>query len=457
MAATRSEHPVPSHSPFTVSQLTSLLRATIETSFGGVWLEGEVSNLRAPRSGHLYCTLKDESSQIRAVLFRSSARRVRFALQEGMQIIVRGRVTVYEPRGEYQIVIESLEPKGIGAHQLGYEQLKRRLTAEGLFDEERKKPLPSYPLSIGIVTSPTGAALRDILTVLNRRWPLLHIVITPVQVQGEGASEQIAAALDALNDAGLADVIILGRGGGSLEDLWCFNDEVVVRAIARSKIPIISAVGHEVDITLSDFAADHRAPTPSAAAETVVPVLADVVDRLGELTDRMGQTMLRHCLAERRRIELCKRGLGGIRYRLEGSAQKTDELTDRLAHATLLKLSSWRNHVRDGERALAERNPIQVVKRSLALIPQLMIRLDRQVRGHAAQRRQLLEGVSAQLHNLSPLAILGRGYSVLSKLSDGSVIRSVRDVKSGSELNARLADGRLTCSVVRVLPDASSV
>ncbi len=374
-----------------------------------------------------------------------------------MQIIVRGRVTVYEPRGEYQIVMETLEPKGIGALQLAYEQLKRRLSVEGLFDEERKKALPSYPLSIGIVTSPTGAALRDILTVLNRRWPLLHIVIAPVQVQGEGASSQIAAALDALNEGRLTDVIILGRGGGSLEDLWCFNEEIVVRAIARSRIPVVSAVGHEVDVTLSDFAADYRAPTPSAAAETVVPVLADVVGRLGEVTDRIGQTMLRHCLVERRRLESGKRGLEHLRYRLQSSLQRTDELTDRLTHATLLKLSSWRDHVREGERALAELSPMQVVKRSLALIPQLRIRLERQIHGHAAQRRQLLEGVSAQLHNLSPLAILGRGYSVLSKISDGSVIRSVRDIRSGDKLNARLADGRLTCSVIRISPETSSV
>ncbi len=456
MTGTRSQAHSP-RPPFTVSQLTSLLRVTVETSFPDVWLEGEVSNLRAPGSGHIYCTLKDESSQIRAVLFRSSALRVRFALQEGMQIIVRGRLTVYEPRGEYQVVIETLEPKGIGALQLAYEQLKARLVAEGLFDEAKKKPLPAFPRSIGVVTSLTGAAIRDILTVLNRRWPLLHIIIAPVQVQGEGAAAQIAAALDALNEGRLADVIIVGRGGGSLEDLWSFNEESVVRAIARSKIPVVSAVGHEIDTTLSDYAADHRAPTPSAAAEAVVPILADVVDRLGELTDRIRRTVMRHCLAEHRRLESCNRGLAHVHYRLQDSAQRTDELTDRMAHAALSQLTGWRDHVRDGERRLAEFNPVQKVRRSLALIPQLTIRLERQIRGQANQRRQLLEGTLAQLHDLSPLAILGRGYSILSRPSDGSVIRRAQDVQPGDDLNAQLADGRLSCTVGRVLPGAPSV
>ncbi|MEO8047986.1 MAG: exodeoxyribonuclease VII large subunit, partial [Nitrospirota bacterium] len=224
---------------FTVSELTGLLRTSIEEQFSDIWLEGELSNLRAPGSGHVYCTLKDKTSQIRAVLFRSSAVRLRFALQEGLQVIVRGRLTVYEPRGEYQIVLDTVEPKGVGALQLAVEQLKARLAAEGVFDQERKRPLPVFPRTVGVVTSLTGAAIRDILAVLRRRWPTLHILIAPVQVQGEAAGHQIAEALTDLNDWGSVDVIIVGRGGGSLEDLWSFNEEIVVRAIAASHVPVV--------------------------------------------------------------------------------------------------------------------------------------------------------------------------------------------------------------------------
>ena len=246
---------------FTVSELTGLVRASLERDFTEVWLEGEISNLRAPGSGHLYCTLKDESSQIRAVIFRPTALRLRFGLEDGLHVIVRGRVTVYEPRGEYQVILEYLEPKGRGAQQLALEQLKNRLSAEGLFNQDRKKPLPAFPRTVGIVTSWSGAAVRDIMTVLHRRCPILHLILAPVSVQGEGSAEQIVAAIQSLTTMGYVDVIIVGRGGGSSEDLWSFNDELVVRAIAESPIPIVSAVGHETDVTLADFAADVRAPT----------------------------------------------------------------------------------------------------------------------------------------------------------------------------------------------------
>src|SRR4029079_4068591 len=265
-------------SVMTVSQLTGILRTSIESQFTDLWLEGEVSNLRMPGSGHVYCTLKDEFSQIRAVLFRSSALRLKFTLQEGMCIIVRGRLTVYELRGEYQIVMDSIEPKGVGALQLAFEQLKARLSAEGLFDEAKKTPLPPFPQRIGIVTSPTGAAIKDMLTVLYRRWPTLRVIVVPVPVQGEGAAQQIAKAVAWLNEEDLVDVMIVGRGGGAMEDLWSFNEEVVVRAVAGSRIPVISAVGHETDVTLTDFAADRRAPTPSAAAETRRAVLAGICE-----------------------------------------------------------------------------------------------------------------------------------------------------------------------------------
>lgn len=438
----------------TVTQLTGLVRTSVEAEFSDVWVEGEVSNLRAPRSGHLYCTLKDESSQIRAVLFRSSAIRLWFTLQEGMHVVARGRLTVYEPRGEYQIVMEIVEPRGIGALQLAFEQLKERLGREGLFDPVRKKPLPSFPRSVGVVTSLSGAAIRDILAVLHRRWPILHIVIVPVQVQGEGAGDQIARALQCLNEEGQVEVIIVGRGGGSLEDLWSFNEEVVVRAVAGSRIPIVAAVGHETDVTLTDFAADVRAPTPSVAAEIVVPVLAQVVERLGNLSRRMGQVTARHCLSEYRRWASGHRGLLQFRFRIQKEAQRMDQLTNRFNDGILTHLSKERIRLREDDRLLIRLSPVAAVKRGLAMMHQVVKRLRRQMHVGTLQRRQQMREAMARLNALSPLSVLERGYSVLS-LSDGTVVKRTQDTKSGDEMTARLADGRLHCLIKRVIPDAS--
>jgi exodeoxyribonuclease VII large subunit len=437
----------------TVSQLTGLLRTSIESQFSDLWLEGEVSNLRMPASGHVYCTLKDEFSQIRAVLFRSAALRLKFTLQEGMCIIVRGRLTVYEPRGEYQIMLDSVEPKGVGALQLAFEQLKARLSAEGLFDEAKKMPLPPFPQRIGIVTSPTGAAIKDMLSVLYRRWPTLRVIVVPVPVQGEGAAQQIANAVAWLNEEDLVDVMIVGRGGGSLEDLWSFNEEVLVRAVAASRVPVVSAVGHEIDVTLTDFAADRRAATPSAAAETVVPVLAEVVDRLRVLTVRMSHTMGRHCLFEQRRLETQMGKLTEIRLRIRHEWQRTQQAVDRLKVLTCNRLAGSRDIVRDRQRELAGLNPVFVVKRGIAMITFLMQRLERQVMVLSDGRRRRMAALAAQLGHLSPLAILGRGYSIVSRMRDGVILRSAGDVQPDEEILARLSEGQLHCSVKRVLPD----
>ena len=437
----------------TVSQLTGMLRTSIESQFTDLWLEGEVSNLRMPGSGHVYCTLKDEFSQIRAVLFRSSALRLRFALQEGMCIIVRGRLTVYEPRGEYQIVLDSVEPKGIGALQLAFEQLKARLTAEGLFDEAKKVSLPPFPQRIGIVTSPTGAAIRDMLAVLHRRWPTLHVIVVPVPVQGDGAAQQIADAVGWLNEEDLVDVMIVGRGGGSMEDLWSFNEEVVVRAIAASRIPVVSAVGHETDVTLTDFAADRRAATPSAAAETVVQVLAEVVERLRVLTIRTTQTMGRHCMFEQRRLDAQIGKLSEMRLRIRLEWQRTQDTVDRLRTLTSDRLVAGRDLIRERQRELAVLNPVFLVKRSLAMVTFLMQRLERQIFVLADGRRRRMAALAAQLAQLSPLAILGRGYSILSRVRDGAIIRRAADAQLEEEVIARLSQGQLHCTVKRVLPD----
>lgn len=440
-------------SVMTVSQLTGILRTSIESQFTDLWLEGEVSNLRMPGSGHVYCTLKDEFSQIRAVLFRSSALRLRFALQEGMCIIVRGRLTVYEPRGEYQIVLDSVEPKGIGALQLAFEQLKARLTAEGLFDEAKKVSLPPFPQRVGIVTSPTGAAIRDMLVVLHRRWPTLHVIVVPVPVQGDGAAQQIADAVGWLNEEDLVDVMIVGRGGGSMEDLWSFNEEVVVRAIAASRVPVVSAVGHETDVTLTDFAADRRAATPSAAAETVVQVLAEVVERLRVLTIRTTQTMGRHCMFEQRRLDAQIGKLSEMRLRIRLEWQRTQDTVDRLRTLTSDRLAAGRDLIRERQRELAVLNPVFLVKRSLAMVTFLMQRIERQIFVLADGRRRRMAALAAQLAQLSPLAILGRGYSILSRVRDGAIVRKAADTQLEEEVIARLSQGQLHCTVKRVLPD----
>jgi exodeoxyribonuclease VII large subunit len=439
----------------TVSELTGLLRTSIEEQFSDVWLEGELSNLRAPGSGHVYCTLKDKASQIRAVLFRSSAVRLRFALQEGLQVIVRGRLTVYEPRGEYQIVLDTVEPKGIGALQLAFEQLKARLAAEGLFDQDKKKPIPAFPRTVGVITSLTGAAIRDILAVLRRRWPTLHILIAPVQVQGESAGRQIAGALTVLNDLGTVDVIIVGRGGGSLEDLWSFNEEIVVRAIAASRVPVVSAVGHEIDVTLADFVADLRAPTPSAAAEAVVPVLAEIVERLRELKVRLGQVMLRHCAFERQRLDACVRGVTDVRFRIQETTQRTDEMVGQLREMFQELFTAWRERVHGVQQDLSSLNPILAIKQGLATVPQLSKRLEGQMGVVLAQHRHRIHATLAQLNTLSPLAILGRGYSILQTVPAGQILRRANDVEVGQELEAQLASGCLGCMVTRVCNDSS--
>jgi exodeoxyribonuclease VII large subunit len=435
--------------------LTGLLRTSIEERFSDIWLEGELSNLRAPGSGHVYCTLKDKTSQIRAVLFRSTAVRLRFALQEGLQVIVRGRLTVYEPRGEYQIVLDTVEPKGIGALQLAFEQLKERLAAEGLFDQDRKKSIPIFPRAVGVITSLTGAAIRDILAVLRRRWPTLHILIAPVQVQGESAGRQIAEALTALNDLGSVDVIIVGRGGGSLEDLWSFNEEVVVRAIAASHVPVVSAVGHEIDVTLADFVADLRSPTPSAAAEAVVPVLAETVERLLELKVRLEQVMLRHCAFERQRLDNGIRGVADVRFRLQEAAQRTDDMVDRLREMVQQLLAAGRERIHGVQRNLSGLNPILAIKQGLATVPQLSKRLEGQMGVMLAQHRHRIHATLAQLNTLSPLAILGRGYSILQTVPAGKILHRAKDVGVGQELEAQLASGRLSCTVTQVFDDSS--
>jgi exodeoxyribonuclease VII large subunit len=436
-----------------VSELTGLVRASLEADFSEVWLEGEISNLRAPGSGHLYCTLKDDSSQMRAVIFRSTALRLRFGLEDGLHVVARGRVTVYEPRGEYQIVLDLVEPKGRGAQQVAFEQLKTRLAAEGLFDLDRKRPLPVFPRTVGIVTSLSGAAVRDMMTVLHRRCPVLSIIIAPVSVQGEGSAEQIVSALRSLHALGHVDVIIVGRGGGSSEDLWSFNDELVVRTIATSPIPVVSAVGHETDVTLADFAADLRAPTPSAAAEAVAPVLSEVVDRLGELSARCRLAMSHRCEADRQQLGLAVAHIANVRYRVLENIQRVDGVVAHMRRAVQGLLRKGWDKAHSFKHELIGNSPDAQVRHGLALVPQLGSRLDQVMRYGLSRRTQAARACLANLHALSPLGILDRGYSILESVSSHRVIRDAREVVVGQEVLARLAKGQLRCVVKNVMPD----
>src|SRR5262245_5647296 len=433
---------------YTVSELTRAVKDTLEGRFGGLWIEGEISNLRVHTSGHVYFTLKDEEAQVRAVLFRSRVRRVRFEPADGLHVLTFGRLDVYAVRGEYQLVCEVLEPKGLGALQLAFEQLKARLAAEGLFEAGRKRPLPALPRRVGLVTSPTGAAVRDFLRVVTRRFAGLQVLVCPVRVQGDTASDEIVEALSRLNRMGGLDVIVLARGGGSLEDLWAFNEEPVARAIAASKIPVISAVGHETDVTIADFVADLRAPTPSAAAELVVREKTELVRHLTTLRARLGQAIARRTgrhadrLADFRR----RRVLTDPGRPLRDWARRLDDLGARLHRAMTRHHARAQERLARAARALRPALLGAPVRHQRQLVRQLEGRLARAVRSETARRRRAAEALAAQLDGLSPLACLARGYAIAA-LASGEVLTRADRVRVGERVNVRLREGSLGCRV----------
>lgn len=439
----------------TVTQLTTQVRTSLETEFSDFWLEGEVSNVRIPASGHMYFTLKDAGSQIRAVAFRNTVQKVRFSLQDGLQIVVRGRITVYEPRGDYQVLVESIEPKGVGALQIAYEQLKARLAQEGLFDQSRKRGLPFLPQKIGIVTSLSGAALRDILIVLHRRCPIMSVVIYPVPVQGEEAAGRIAQAIRQCNHMAEVEVMIVGRGGGSWEDLWCFNEEIVVRAIADSDIPVVSAVGHEIDVTLADFAADYRAATPSAAAEVVAPVLSELKESIANNVWRLTQGIQHQFHILRHHVQMAQRVCPDPAHIIQRHVQGIDDLHHRLTQAMGQVFHAWRPRIVSLRGSLKAHSPQQLIRRGLFVTQQLLGRLDRILPSLVAQKRHELLRVITLLQDLSPLATLARGYSIVESVPNGDIIRSVGDVQVGSRVRATLSDGHLACLVEKSEKDAS--
>jgi exodeoxyribonuclease VII large subunit len=414
-----------------------------------VWVEGELSGFSRPSSGHWYFSLKDQKCQIRCAMFRGANQRIRTLPREGDQIRIRGKVTLYENRGDFQIIVEHLEPAGLGALQQAFEALKARLQGEGLFDPARKKPIPATPRHIGVVTSPTGAAIHDILTVLKRRCPAIPVTLYPTAVQGQPATADIVQAIDRAQQHGLADVLIIGRGGGSLEDLWCFNEEAVARAIAACPIPTVSAVGHEVDVTIADFVADLRAPTPSAAAEKISPDQQDWLRRLTEQQGRLGQSA-------RRLLQRLDNQLGHLSARLRDprrelleKAQRMDELELRLNKAIRDRLDQQKQKTDYLLQRMSAQSPRRTLKTVREQTQRLEERLTLATRHQLRQKDERLQHIAQTLHVVSPLATLGRGYAIVKDDND-RIVRKAGDLETGSQITARLGHGSVSARVTEI-------
>ena len=424
-----------------VTELVRLVRDSLELNLDEYWVVGEISNSRIAPSNHLYFTLKDSRSSIAVVMFRTANQRLRFKVSDGMAVMVRGRVNLYEARGSLQFYAEEIEPRGAGALQLAFEQLKERLGALGMFAAERKRPIPFLPRAIGIVTALGGAALRDLLSTIHGRFPNVRVIVRPAKVQGEGAGYEVAEALDDLNRHGMVDCIIVGRGGGSLEDLWAFNEEIVARAIHRSRIPVISAVGHEIDYTISDFVADLRAPTPTAAGQIVVPNKADLKRRLNDLQLTLISALRGTIAAERRHLRALSSRLRDPAYLMRQARQRTDECSNALRMA----LTRMAEHRRRQLQMLAGRikPPRGALRERRAGLESASRHLLHSATAMLGDRRQRLVSVGARLDSLSPLKVLGRGYSVVVNIRDGRAVTDAMSVEVGDTLDVRLHRGRV--------------
>ncbi|MDP6461624.1 MAG: exodeoxyribonuclease VII large subunit [Gemmatimonadota bacterium] len=422
---------------YSVTELTQAVKSHIESGFGTVWVEGELSNVKHHSSGHLYFSLKDEGAALSGVMFKSRASRVRFKAEDGQRVRLRGDLTVYERQGRYQVIASRLEPLGVGELELAWRQLFARLQKEGLFDEARKQPIPRYPRTVGIVTSPTGAAVRDIMDVLGRRAPHVTAVLCPARVQGEGAAEEVAGAVADLDDWGGADVLIVGRGGGSLEDLWAFNEEVLARALVECRTPVISAVGHEVDHTIADAVADLRAPTPSAAAELAVPDREALLSDLASLGDR---------------LVTCS-----VRELVEVPTEVLERTGGRMARAVAARLKSVRERVDLRVASSAFRRPLEFYRRRSQDVDGLRERVDTAMRILLENRGLRVGGAAGSLRALSPLAVLERGYAAV-RSGAGDLIRSAHELAPGNAIEVQLQDGAVDCTVdsVRVCSDEAA-
>ena len=439
----------PERTVYTVSRLNREVRILIERGLGVLWVEGELSNLSVPSSGHWYFSLKDRDSQIRCAMFRQRNSGAGFTPKAGQHVLARGRLSVYEPRGEYQFIVEYLEEAGVGALKREFERLKTKLAAEGLFALERKRSLPRFPRRIGVVTSPSGAAIRDILHILARRFPPAAVLIYPTPVQGDAATASIVATIQMASARAECDVLIVARGGGSLEDLWAFNDERVARAIRASSIPVVSGVGHEIDFTIADFVADARAPTPSGAAELVAPDRAACLDALARTMERLTVCMRRELRSVTSRFEGAGRRLKlahpGVR--LTQQSQRLDDLEQRLAGAMRAALHGDRSRISDIFARLARRSPEHLVRESTLRHEALASRLNRAVRESLARTEHRLGLAARTLDTVSPLATLTRGFAVVKRTADGTLVTDADSVALGDEIEARLARGTLKARV----------
>ncbi|MBP8131505.1 MAG: exodeoxyribonuclease VII large subunit [Candidatus Hydrogenedentes bacterium] len=443
--------PVETPEVWTVSQLTRRVKALLEAEVGFVWVAGEISNWRVSPAGHAYFTLKDKDGQLDAVMFRGKLMRLRFSPDNGLDVVVYGQVTVYEKRGSYQVVCEEMQPKGVGALQLAFEKLKRKLADEGLFAEEHKKPLPLLPRRIGIVTSPTGAAIRDILNVINRRFANVHVILYPARVQGDEAAPEIVAGIRALDAYGV-DVMIVGRGGGSLEDLWPFNEEIVVRAVYEAQTPVISAVGHEIDFTLTDFAADVRAPTPSAAAELVVREQEELAARIRERKASLVKDMRQALERLRHRIDVVK---GSYALRKPGELlrerrQTCDDLRMRLEDATSEHVRQRRTRLDRTVRALALLSPAHQLRRARERLAGLRPRLLQSGMTATVRVRARLERARARLEALSPVAILERGYALVFRRDGAELVRDASQLGKGETVAVRFGKGGADAKITEI-------
>ncbi|PWA13211.1 exodeoxyribonuclease VII large subunit [Pueribacillus theae] len=418
-----------------------------DTVLNDVWVRGELSNVKLHSRGHMYFTLKDERSRIQSVMFSSHNSKLAFRPENGMKVLVRGEVTVYEPYGQYQLYAKEMQPDGIGNLFLAFEELKKKLEREGIFSSERKKPLPVFPVEIGVVTSKTGAAVRDIFTTIKRRYPLARITLFPVYVQGELASESIAKAIKQANELRMHDVLIVGRGGGSIEDLWPFNEEIVARSIFHSEIPIISAVGHETDVTIADFAADVRAATPTAAAELAVPHVLELNERVNERKARLIRAIAARLDAEREKLARLQKSYA-FRYPAQLIRQKNqelDRLIERLTREAKLQLNQKYEQWRNINKSIHRHHPEKLIIQGKERRKQLTKRLAREMQQLTNRKKMLYQQSISKLDALSPLKVMDRGYSLVTK--DDVVVKSVYDVNPGDMIQVNVKDGLLDCHV----------
>lgn len=435
---------------YSITRLNREVRAVLEGSFPLLWVQGEISNLARPASGHLYFSLKDTYSQVRCAMFRNRNRMMKFTPENGMEVIARAAVSLYEGRGEFQLIVEQLEPAGVGALQKAFEELKTRLDKEGLFAADRKRPLPAYPGSVGVITSPSGAAIRDILHVLQRRWPRARVIVYPVPVQGAGAGARIASALATAGRRGEADVLILARGGGSLEDLWAFNEEVVARAVYNSALPVVTGVGHETDFTIADFVADRRAPTPSAAAETVSPDKSELAERLGGL---MNKLLLQTNQRLRKHAELLRyyeKRLPDPARRLQNISQHLDGVSLRLVQSLRTVIAEKRSALFKLQAELNHYNPTQLLKYHQGRCWHLGEQLQTAMSYIIKATKERLENMAHNLHTVSPLVTLQRGYAIVTRPEDDRVLRDAGVLRPGDGIRARLARGQIHATVDKI-------